>query len=62
MGAASGAIYGVAVELTPLATLADGMVFGASVWLTADNGVLQPPRTPATTHVYALASHLAYGL
>ncbi len=68
MGAASGAIYGVAAELTPLATMAGGMAFGASVWLTADNAVLPAlgfakPLTqiPASTHVYALASHLVYG-
>ena len=68
MGAASGAIYGVVAELTPLATVADGMAFGASVWLTADNAVLPslgfakpPTQTPASTHVYALASHLVYG-
>lgn len=68
MGAASGAIYGLAAELSPLATAGDGLVFGASVWLAADNAIVpalgfaNPPlRTPASTHIYALASHLVYG-
>lgn len=68
MGAASGAIYGVATEFIPLATAGDGLVFGTGVWLAADNGVvpalgLAKPANeiPISTHVYALASHLVYG-
>ncbi len=68
MGAVSGAIYGLAAELSPLATAGDGLAFGASVWLAADNAIVpalgfaNPPlRTPASTHIYALASHLVYG-
>lgn len=69
MGAASGAIYGAAAELTPLATVGDGLAFGASVWMLADNIAVpaldlsdSPAKTPITTHIYALASHLVYGV
>ena len=68
MGGTSGAIYGVAAELTPLATAGEGLVFGTSVWMAADNalvaalGLAKPPtKTPLSTHIYALSSHLVYG-
>lgn len=68
MGLTSGAIYGVAAELSPLATAGEGLAFGASVWLAADNAIVPalgfakpPTRTPPSTHIYALASHLVYG-
>lgn len=69
MGAASGAIYGLAAEIIPLATVGDGLAFGASVWLAADEGIVpalglakSPRQTPPSAHVYAFASHLVYGL
>ncbi len=69
MGAASGAVYGVAAELSPLATIGEGLAFGASVWMAADNAIIPalglgegPTKTPASTHVYALVSHLVYGV
>ncbi|MDQ2867778.1 MAG: DUF1440 domain-containing protein [Verrucomicrobiota bacterium] len=68
MGAASGAIYGVATELAPFAAAGDGLAFGTSVWLAADNGIVpalglaRPAKEiPFSTHFYALASHLVYG-
>lgn len=68
MGAASGGIYGLAAEVTPLATAGEGLAFGASVWLAADNAIVPalglakgPTQTTASTHIYALASHLVYG-
>lgn len=68
MGATSGAIYGLAAEVSPLTTIGDGLAFGACVWLAADNGIVPalglakpPTQTPVSTHVYALASHLVYG-
>jgi len=55
----------VAAEVTPLATFGEGLVFGTSVWMAADNaivpalGLAKPPmQTPLSTHIYALASHL----
>lgn len=68
MGMTSGAIYGIATELIPLATLGDGLAFGTSVWLAADNAIVpalglskSPTQTSPATHIYALASHLVYG-
>jgi putative membrane protein len=69
MGGISGALYGMAAEVTPLATAGDGVAFGTSVWMAADNavvpalGLAKPPtETPWSTHIYALSSHLVYGV
>ena len=69
MGATCGAIYGVLAEITPEATIGEGLPFGAAVWLIADEGIvpalgLSKPGTeyPLEIHVYALASHLVFGL
>jgi putative membrane protein len=69
MGVTSGAIYGAVAELMPAATVCDGTAFGAAVWLIADEGVVpglglsrNSSEFPASTHTYAIASHLVYGL
>jgi len=69
MGATSGAIYGAVAEVMPQSTIGEGMPFGAAVWAIADEAVvpalgLSKPGTeyPLSTHVYAIASHLVYGL
>lgn len=69
MGATSGAIYGAVAELVPPVTSGAGMPFGAMVWLAADDITLPavglakwPTEYPLSTHAYALASHLVYGL
>jgi putative membrane protein len=69
MGAASGLIYGIAAELTPAATVAGGIPFGAAVWMIADEiavpalGLSKPSTEfPLSTHAYALSSHLVFGL
>lgn len=69
MGATSGLMYGVASEITPMATLGSGLPFGAAVWVIADDVVVpalgfSKPATeyPLSTHAYALSSHLVYGL
>lgn len=69
MGVTSGAIYGAVAEVLPTATVGEGVPFGAAVWLIADEGVvpalgLSKPGTeyPLSIHVYAIASHLVYGL
>lgn len=68
-GAASGAVYGVAAELAPEVTVGAGLPFGTAVWLVVDEGAVPllglskaPTEYPLSTHVYALASHLVYGL
>lgn len=69
MGATSGAIYGAMAEVFPEVAVGEGLPFGAAVWLLADDVVvpalgLSKPATaqPVSTHAYALASHLVYGL
>jgi putative membrane protein len=68
MGTTSGAIYGALTEALPMTTLGDGLVFGTAVWLLADEvsvpalRLSKPPlKIAASTHVYALVSHLVYG-
>jgi putative membrane protein len=69
MGATSGAIYGSVAEVAPAATAAEGLPFGAAVWVIADEAVvpalgLSKPANeyPLSIHAYALASHLVFGL
>jgi putative membrane protein len=69
MGATSGAIYGALAEVMPVTTVAEGLPFGAAVWLVADEGVVpalglsrKSNEYPASVHAYAFASHLVYGL
>ncbi len=69
MGAASGAIYGVAAELLPGVSAGAGLPFGAAVWAVADEGVVpalglskSATEYPLSIHAYALASHLVFGL
>jgi hypothetical protein len=70
MGAASGALYAILAETTPLADCAcAGPAFGAALWLTADEiavpalGLSKGPwHYPASSHLSALAAHLVYGL
>lgn len=68
-GSTMGALYGVASEVWPRSTAGAGTLFGAAVWLGADEaalpllGLSKPPTEyPASTHAYALASHFVYGL
>ncbi len=69
MGVTSGAIYGAVAEVMPSATVAQGIPFGAAVWLIADEAIVpaaglsrKPNEYPASIHAYAFASHLVYGL
>jgi len=68
-GTLSGGLYGVLAEVTPQVTTAAGLPFGAGFWLLADEisvpllGLAKgPTEYPVSTHVYALASHLVYGM
>jgi len=68
-GAASGGLYGALAEVSPQVTSAAGLPFGAAFWLIADEisvpllGLSRGPTAyPVSTHVYAFASHLVYGL
>lgn len=69
MGATSGAIYGAAAEVLPLSTSGEGVPFGVAVWAIADEAVvpalgLSKPGSayPLSTHVYAIASHVVFGV
>src|ERR1041385_5608475 len=64
-GATSGLMYGAASELLPLATAGAGTMFGATIWIVADEivvpalGLSQPAGAyPASKLAYGLASHL----
>jgi putative membrane protein len=68
-GTATGGLYGAVAELAPEVTVGVGLPFGAAFWLVADEtavpllGLSKPPTEyPVSTHIYALASHLVYGL
>jgi putative membrane protein len=68
-GSGAGALYGAAAEIMPSVTAGHGTLYGTGLWFAGDEVAVpllrlsEPPtQTPATTHVYALASHLVYGL
>lgn len=68
-GTASGALYGALAEVSPQLTTAAGIPFGAAFWLIADEVTVPllglskgPTEYPASTHAYALASHIVYGV
>jgi uncharacterized membrane protein YagU involved in acid resistance len=55
--------------MMPAATVAEGLPFGAAVWLIADEAIVpaaglsrKPSEYPPSIHAYAFASHLVYGL
>jgi putative membrane protein len=69
VGASAGAVYGVAAEYEPKVTTLAGIPFGAAFWMVVDEGALPllglakgPNAYPISTHAYALASHLVFGL
>jgi len=69
VGTTAGAVYGLAAESTPEVTKLMGVPFGAVFWMVVDEGALpllglakEPNAYPVSTHAYALASHLVFGL
>ena len=68
-GTVTGGLYGALAEVSPQVTMGAGVPFGAAFWLIADEVTVPllglakgPTEYPASTHVYALASHLVYGV
>jgi putative membrane protein len=68
-GIATGGLYGAVAEVLPEVTLGAGLPFGAAFWLVADETAVPllglsraSTEYPLTTHAYAFASHLVYGL
>ena len=69
VGTTAGAVYGIAAEYEPDVTTLAGIPFGAAFWMVVDEGALPllglakgPTAYPISTHAYALASHLVFGL
>jgi hypothetical protein len=68
-GTATGGLYGAMAEVAPQVTVGAGIPFGAVFWAVADEAAVPllglakgPTAYPLSTHAYALASHLVYGL
>jgi putative membrane protein len=68
-GTATVGLYGAVAELAPEVTTGMGLPFGAAFWLVADETAVPllglskaPTEYPLSTHAYALASHLVFGL
>lgn len=69
VGTTAGAVYGVVAEHEPNVTALAGILFGSAFWMVVDEGALPllglaqgPTAYPLSTHTYALASHLVFGL
>lgn len=67
-GTLNGAVYGALAEASPGITAARGVLFGAGLWLIADEVAVpalglskSPAAYPPSTHLYSLTSHLVYG-
>lgn len=68
IGTLIGAVYGVAAETLPISRVGRGTIYGAAVWFFADEIAVpafglsgSPTKTPLSTHLNALASHVVYG-
>ncbi len=68
-GTVTGGLYGALAEVTPQVTSGLGLPFGAAFWLATDEVAVPllglskgPTEYPPSTHAYALASHLIYGV
>lgn len=68
-GITAGGVYGAAVELQPGVAAGWGLIYGAAVWLVADEIGLRlagfsdsPRRYPLVRHAAALFTHLGFGL
>jgi putative membrane protein len=68
-GTATGGLYGALAEISPAVTTGAGLPFGAVFWLVADEVTVPllglskgPTDYPLSTHVFAFAAHLVYGM
>ena len=69
LGIGVAGLYGATAELAPKVTAGVGLPFGATFWLVVDEAAVPllglakgPAEYPLSAHVYALASHLVFGL
>jgi hypothetical protein len=65
---AVGSCYAIAAERIPALRSGSGTLYGALVWVIADEGVMPalglsrgPRALPPAVHMYALAAHCIYG-
>ena len=68
-GAAMGGVYGLVSGMIPAITAGNGALFGAIVWLGADEIAVPafglgkaPDKVAPGDHAYALVSHLVFGV
>ncbi|HEX2972137.1 MAG TPA: DUF1440 domain-containing protein [Tepidisphaeraceae bacterium] len=68
-GTLIGGAYGMLAETKPVITIGAGTGYGTVAWLLGDEMMVPllrlskpPTQYPLSTHIYALASHLVYGL
>lgn len=68
-GAGNAIVYGALADVAPVVTFGLGSLFGIAVWIYADNLLLwalglakRPTAYPLSTHAYAFASHVVYGV
>lgn len=68
-GAVMGGVYGAAAEVVPRVRTGFGLPYGMTVFVSADEIAVpalglskSPAEYPVSTHAYALASHLVYGV
>jgi uncharacterized membrane protein YagU involved in acid resistance len=68
-GSLNGALYGALAEVSSAVRGGAGALFGAGLWLAADELAVPafglskgPGEYPVSTHAQALASHVVYGL
>jgi putative membrane protein len=67
-GAAVGGCYGLLAERMPLLRTGFGTVYGSTVWLAADEGMMpalgwskRPDELTPAVHLYSLVGHWVYG-
>jgi hypothetical protein len=68
LGTLLGVVYGVAAEFRPQVTAGFGTAFGTGIALLLDEAAVPavglgeaPWKTPVSTHLYGLTSHLVFG-
>jgi Protein of unknown function (DUF1440) len=68
-GALAGAVYGLSVEVMPVTRVGFGTLFGALLFLIADEITVpalglapKPAESPLSSHLYGLSSHFVYGI
>lgn len=68
-GTLAGAVYGLSAEFMPVTRAGYGTLFGALLFLVADEITVpalgfapKPAESPLSSHLYGLSSHFVYGI